>query len=327
MRASVDAQGRTDVVTLLNGDHITGEVKNVDRGRLEFKTDDAGTLYLEWDKLANLVSARIVEVVTTQGVRYVGTLGPAAVKSLAVVSPSGATTLPMSDVALIRTIGRSFWSKLDGSVDAGYSFTRSSGVSQLNLNSDTTYRQVAARMRLTASATITQQTDDPGRDDRASLDASYLRYPWQRWFIIGAARFESNESVGVELRSQVGGAIGPRLVNTSRAQVALGGGIVVNDERGVDVASVRNVEGFFTFGASYFTYDRPKTNLDVNVQYFPSLSNLGRHRLQVDAALKRELLKDFFVSFNLFDTFDNRPPNPAADRNDVGIVFSLGWSY
>ena len=44
-------QGRTDVVTLANGDRITGEVVRLERGRLEFKTDDAGTLYLEWDKL------------------------------------------------------------------------------------------------------------------------------------------------------------------------------------------------------------------------------------------------------------------------------------
>ena len=43
--------------------------------------------------------------------------------------------------------------------------------------------------------------------------------------------------------------------------------------------------------------------------------------------LKRELWKDFFASMNFFNTFDNRPPNPSADQNDVGFVFSLGWSY
>ena len=52
------AQGRTDVVTLANGDRITGEIVRLERGRLEFKTDDAGTLYLEWDKLVSLVATR-----------------------------------------------------------------------------------------------------------------------------------------------------------------------------------------------------------------------------------------------------------------------------
>jgi Protein of unknown function, DUF481 len=141
------------------------------------------------------------------------------------------------------------------------------------------------------------------------------------------ARFESNESLGLRLRSQIGGAVGPRLVNTNRAQVALGGGLVVNDERGVDTGSTRNVEAMLLFGASYYTYDRPRTNVDVTFQYYPSLSNVGRYRLQLDAGVKRELWKDFFVALNVFDTFDSRPPNPSAATNDVGTVLSVGWSY
>jgi hypothetical protein len=63
------AQARTDVVSLANGDRITGEVVRLERGRLELKTDDAGTLSLEWDKLVSVVSRRQVEVLTTAGVR------------------------------------------------------------------------------------------------------------------------------------------------------------------------------------------------------------------------------------------------------------------
>jgi hypothetical protein len=320
-------QGRTDVVTLANRDRITGEVVSLDRGRLEFKTDDAGTLYLEWDKLAGVVAARLVEVVTVQGRRFLGTLGPAPDRSIAVVGPGGTVPLQMTEVSIIRQMGTSFWTKLDGSIDVGFSYTRSSGVAQLNLNWDLLYRQPAARTRLTASLTQTQKDDDSGRDDRGSIEASYLKYPWQRWFILGAGRFETNESLGLELRSQVGGAIGPRLINSNRAQLVVGGGIVFNDERGVDVEPTQNVEALLLFGMSFFTYDRPKTNLDVNVQYYPSLSNTGRHRLQLDAGIKYELLKDFFTAFTVYNSFDNRPPNPAAAQNDIGVVMSIGWSY
>src|SRR5262245_34792491 len=183
------------------------------------------------------------EVVTSDGRRFLGSLERAADRSIAVAGTQGSVTLAMTEVALIRAIGPSFWEKLDGSVDVGYSFTRSSGVSQLNLNSDTVYAKPASRMRLTASATLTQKEDDPGRDDRASVEASYLRYPWQNWFITGAGRFESNESLGIELRSQIGGAVGPRLVNTTRGQLAIGGGLVFNHEQGVDVEPTKNVEG------------------------------------------------------------------------------------
>jgi hypothetical protein len=49
----------------------------------------------------------------------------------------------------------------------------------------------------------------------------------------------------------------------------------------------------------YYTYDRPKTNLDINLQYHPSLSDPGRQRVQLDAGVKREFWKDMFVAVNL----------------------------
>jgi len=325
--SNLRAQGRTDVVTLANGDHITGEVVRVERGRLEFKTDDAGTLYLEWDKIASLVATRFVEVLTGDGRRFFGSLGTSADRSVTVVGTDGSTTLSMSDVTLITPIGRSFWAKLDGSIDAGYNYTRSGGVAQFNLNSDTIYRKPASSIRLTASATVTQKDDDSGRDDRGSVEALYLRYPWQHWFFTVAGRFESNESLGLVLRSQIGGAVGPRLINSNKAQMVAGAGLAVNEEKGVDVGTTQNLEGLLLFRTSYYTYDRPKTNLDVGLQYYPSLSNAGRQRLQADLGVKRELWKDFFASFTFYNTFDSRPPNPSADQNDIGFVFSLGWSY
>ncbi len=322
------AQGRTDVVTLANGDRITGEIIRLERGRLEFKTDDAGTLYLEWDKLLSVVAtARVVEVVTSDERRFLGTLGPTVERSIGITSAEGVVTLAMTEVTWMTPIGGSFWKKLDGAIDAGFSYTRSSGVAQLNLNSDTTYRKPAFEGRLTASVTVTQKDDDSGRDDRGSLQLSYLRYPWRRWFLLVGGRFETNESLGLELRSQLVTAVGPRVINSNRAQMAFGAGLSVNDERGVDVESTRNVEALFIFQTSFYTYDRPKTNLDIALQYYPSLSDIGRQRVQFDAAVKRELWKDLFVSFNGYNTFDSRPPNAAADNNDVGIVWSIGWSY
>jgi hypothetical protein len=315
------------VVTLANGDRITGEVVRVERGRLEFKTDDAGTLYLEWDKIASLVANRFVEVLTSNGQRYLGTLGLSSPRSISVVSLGGPLALQMSDVTLITPIGQSFWSRIDGSIDLGYNYTRSSGVAQFNLNSDTIYRRPASSVRLTMSATVTQKEDDPGRDDRGTIEASYLRYPWQHWFVTGAGRFETNESLGLVLRSQIGGAVGPRLINSTKAQMTVGAGLAVNEEHGVDVEPTQNLEGLLDFRLSYYTYDRPKTNIDVGVQYYPSLSNTGRQRLQADVNFKRELWKDFFASVTFFNTFDSRPPNPSADQNDIGFVFSLGWSY
>jgi hypothetical protein len=321
-------QGRTDVVTLPNGDRITGEIVELERGRLEFKTDDAGTLMLEWDKVASLTGVRQFEVVLVDGRRYLGSLGRGDLRSLALIESQQQTTrLPMSEVTRISPIGSGFWSKIDGTIDAGYNYTRSSGVAQLNVNSSTAYRAPAAQTRLTASVTMTQTDDGSDRDDRGAIDASYLRYPWRRWFIAGAARLENNESLGIKLRSQLAGTFGPRLVDNNRGQLVIGGGLAVNDERGVDVEPTQTLEGVLLFRSSFYTYDRPTTSFDIALQYYPGLSSPGRHRVQLDTAVRQELWKDLFVSASVYNSFDNRPPNPASSSNDVGIVFSIGWKY
>jgi hypothetical protein len=139
---------------------------------------------------------------------------------------------------------------------------------------------------MTASATGTQTTDEEGRDDRGTLQLSYLRYRGARWFVGGGFGLETNESLGIELRSQVSLAVGQRLINTNKAQLALGGGLSFNNEQGVDGQSTENIEAIMTFRTSYYAYDFPKTNIDVGFQYFPSLSNFGRQRLQFDASVR-----------------------------------------
>jgi Protein of unknown function, DUF481 len=325
--ATAWSQPKTDVVMLANGDRITGEVGSLDRGRLEFKTDDVGTIEIEWDNVAHLEATRQFEIALSDGRRFLGSLGPATARFVRIVTAAGDESIAMSEVTSIWPIGASFWAKLDGSVNAGFSYTRSSGIAQTTLNSDTAFRRPAFVARLTASATVTEQSGDTESDDRASVELSYLRYRGLRWFVGAAGLFEANESLGLELRSQVGVAVGQRLLNTNSSQLEIGGGVVVNEERGVDTAPTQNVEGLAIFRSSYFTYDGAKTGFDIRLQYYPSFSSWGRQRLQFDTSFSTEVWKDLHFAIDFYDTFDSEPPSADAERNDVGIVTSIGWKY
>ena len=326
-RSTVWAQTRTDMVRLLNGDRITGEIMSLERGRLELKTDDAGTIEIEWDNVAGLAATRGFEIETASGRRLLGGIANGSDRSLTVDAADGATTLNMSDVTRITPMGASFWSRMDGSFDAGFTYSQSSGIAQATVNSMSVFRRPSFEVRLDGSGTLTQTDGESERDDRGSVDLSYVRYRGERWWVSGGGRIETNRSLGLVLRSQVGGMIGQRLVNSNRAQFEVGGGLVVNNEQGVDVESTQNIEAVLGLQTSYYTYDRPKTTIDAGFQYYPSLSTWGRQRLQFDAAVKRELWKDFYVSMNGYDTFDSEPPQEGSSRNDVGLSFSIGWSY
>jgi hypothetical protein len=322
------AQPRSDVVILLNGDRITGEIKILKLGRLELKTDDAGTIDIEWDKIASVEASRGFEIETVDGRRILGRFVRASDRrTVQIAAADGVVSLAMPEVTRIAPIGVSFWRKLDGSFDAGFTYSQSSGIAQTTLNSLTQFRRPSFLIRLSGSATLTSQEDEAERDDRGSIEMAYVRYRGRRWFVSGGGRFESNQSLGLLLRSQISGVVGQRLVNTNRAQLELGAGLVVNDERAVDAAPTQNVEGVLAFQTSYYTYDRPKTQFDTSFQYYPSLSTWGRQRVQLDTSIKHELLKDFFVALHVSDSFDSAPPKPGASRNDVGVSFSIGWSF
>jgi hypothetical protein len=235
--------------------------------------------------------------------------------------------LSVDEVATVMPIGKSFWAKLDGSFDAGFNYTRSSGIAQTTLNSNTVFHRPAFLFQMTASATLTHKSDDDNRDDRGAFAVNFSHYHGRRLYSAAGGRLETNESLGLLLRSQFGGGAGLRLVNTNRAQLGVGAGLVANNEQGIDTEATQNLEGLLSLTTSYYTYDRPKTNVDASVQYYPSLSNWGRQRLQVDASIKREIMRDFFVSTNVFETLDTAPPNPEFAQNDFGIVLSVGWSY
>jgi hypothetical protein len=321
------AQAKTDIVTLRNGDRITGDVESVNRGRLKLKTDDAGTIDIEWDKVVEVQAGRLFEVETSAGRRLLGSLSGTTVRTLIVSTQTEVVQLLMDDVTRITPIGASFWSKLEGSIDAGFSYTHSSGIAQATLNSAALFRKPSSEFRMDGSATLTENRDGSDDDDRASASFSYVRYRGPRWFLSMAGRLENNKSLGLVLRSQGGAFVGQRLLNTNRAQFDVGGGVVANNEQGVDTEATQNIEGSLGARTSFYSYDKPKTTIDASFLYYPSLSQWGRQRVQLDAALKHELFSDFSVSLSLYYTFDSKPPQEGARRTDVGIVTSVGWTF
>jgi hypothetical protein len=60
---------------------------------------------------------------------------------------------------------------------------------------------------------------------------------------------------------------------------------------------------------------------------FPSLTTLGRIRLQFNAKARFEILKDFYWSVSLFESYDSDPPTTDFRQNDFGVTTALGYSF
>jgi hypothetical protein len=320
------AQARTDAIELVNGDHLTGEIKNLRRGQLEVRTDNLGTVYIKWEKVVGVVAARRFDVRTEDGRDFLGSFAPSGAGTVTVVLDQGTATLSVNEVTDIAPVGSSFWSRLDGSLDGGFTYTRSSRVAQFNVSLATMFRRPSFLLQLNISSIVTR-TGGEDSGSRSSAGVSYLRTSDERWLPFGSLQFERNASLGLSLRSVMNGGVAYRFINSNRAQFFIGGGLSGNEEQGVDLAAVTNLEALFTGSLSFYTYDFPKTNFDIRGTYYPSLSDTGRNRVQFDTSLSRELWRDFSVAASFYDSYDSRPPASATVTNDFGIVTSLGWRF
>lgn len=84
------AREKIDVITLVNGDRITGEIKQLDVGILTVSSDHVGTISVEWVAVVSVESTQLFEVILAGGDQLVGTFDPGPASGKLVVSgPEG----------------------------------------------------------------------------------------------------------------------------------------------------------------------------------------------------------------------------------------------
>lgn len=317
---------KTDVVVLVNGDTLTCEIKLLDRGRLQVSTDHLGTVYIEWDKVVSVKAARLFWVETSSGLRLLGRLATTAARRLDVIQETGPVQVDEAEVVYIAPIGRGFWSKIDGGLNLGLSYTQSSGVAQLSFGANALYRRPNLQLTATASSYLTAESKGD-TTSRHSLEFGGARYFRQRslWLVQGG--FMRNQELGYDLRATVSAALGHFLIRSNSGNLAVGGGLSTSREIPVEGDSQQQLDALLALRHSYFRYDTPKTDISTSFNVYPGLSDWGRVRMELDSRLSRELVKDFTIGFTIYDSFDNRPPTEGAKKNDVGLSLTVGWTF
>ncbi len=326
---AIPAQAKyTDEVVLWDGNTINGEIKGLQQGRLELKINKAGTVYAEWDRVHFLTSNKQLEVEDRRGEFYYGSLGTATgARELVVVGPQKTTVLEMDRVVRIQPIRQRFWDRVDGTLSLGLNFVSAQTIFKYSFEVDATYRQekYSASVKLGLFQTRQEGTDDVIRDD---LDFDYTRYFGDRYFGTGTLAFSRSSELGIDLRGQIGYAFGRAFVQSNRTRLWANGGLAVSREKpvGEDPAGSylwATVSGAYRF----FLYSYPKTDIKIDLRVLPAVTDWPRWRAEVSAAVSREIVEDFAISFSVFDNYDSNPPAGAASNHDFGTVLSVGWKF
>jgi len=318
---------KVDVVVLQNGTRVIGEVKSMQKARLELGTDDMGTIQVEWGNVVQVTAPEFFEIEKMGGGLLFGSLRPGPGEGLLeVVADWGTEALPLHEVARIQLVKSSFWDRFRGSVDAGASYTSASELLQLELDADLRFRRPKFEAKAEANAVLTQQPDvDDTR--RSSLVLGYARIFPNRQRVFTQATFEQNRELGYDLRGSVLGGWAYTLARTARNELVGGAGLALNREKPVEGESTTNIELAGGFDWANFAYDFPNTDIQVGAMAYLGLNQWGRLRLEANASLRRELFSDFYFGLNGYESYDSEPATEGAQKNDWGLSLTLGYSF
>src|SRR5262245_11160144 len=116
------AREKVDVINLVNGDRITGEIQGLEYGTLRVGTDSMSTVAIEWLDVVSVVSKQNFIVEDDAGGRYLGTLSDDGARGRLTVHSevSDSSPIDLPRVTRIDPSEETFRNRLEGSFSVGF---------------------------------------------------------------------------------------------------------------------------------------------------------------------------------------------------------------
>lgn len=317
---------KTDLITMRNGDIMTGEVKWLDSGRLDVSTDAMSTVHIKWPRILTLTTDKRFEIVLEDEQVFFGSLRSAEAGRVVIVTDDGDLEVPTQRVVRLHRLKSGFWSSLDGNVGLGVGYTQQNDKTDFNFNGDIKYPHKVNLTRLQFENTFSRQN---GTDDIFRLDGTlaHLRQFSGRWFYLGIALGSRNSQLSLVYRAGLGGGVGRLFIETNRAGLAVWLGPAVTSEQYNGQESALSIPLALVTNFQVFIWESLNTELQGKVSILPILNEGGRWRIDASLNLRRELVSDLFLGIGINELYDSKPPSVEAATNDFSFTTTLGFKF
>ena len=313
-----------------NNDWVTGEIKKLDYAKLTYSTDAAGTIQIKWDQIYQIKSDKFFEIILSEGEKYFGSLGFTVGNDkykMLVITTDDSVEVDMNLIVEITPIKNRFWTRIDGSLDMGFSYTKASDVKQWNSSLQLSYRSTKSLTSISGGSIMVNQ---PGLESTSKQDLglSFRRFIKGEFAYTGFTSLQQNSELGIELRSAVGGGMSKSWIKSNLSRLISTGGVIVNRENTYESTELTtNLEGLIRLEYQIFRYRDPEIYITASGDLFPSFTVRGRYRTDVNLQFKYEFFKDFFFGLTFYHNYDSKPPEGANSGMDWGATTSIGWTF
>jgi len=318
---------KTDVVVLRNGDAVTGEIKELKRGKIRFSTDAMGTVYVEWPKIKTLTTDKTFDIELTDGARIFGSMRAAEdPNQVELIAEEDTLVVATQSIIGMLQVGESFWKRFDGSADLGFDFTQQNAKADLRLSSQVKYQTGLNRFVFNFASSFSRQ-DSVEDISNLNTDLIYLREFASRWFYSGVLSVEQNSQLSLDIRGSFSALAGRFVVQSNQVLLGISAGLGYSRERFEDQSGSDTFQGLLATQFDFFNWGGLDTDLSSRLEVIPVINQGGRWRIAFTTDFKREILGDFFIKVGIREYFDSQPPTEDTNTNDITLNTSLGYSF
>jgi putative salt-induced outer membrane protein YdiY len=335
------AAAQADVVTLKNGDRVTGTFVNEKDGKLQLKSEVLGDLSIPVDKIASFSAAKSVAVVikgqkpiegqlelTPSGEWQITTGGKSQKIAVATVE----MIMDATEYEALENHNGKPWQDWKGTSTLGYSVQRGDqDTSNLAITVAAVRERPEApifhshfRTNFGLTTLLAHATQGATKITSNTLDTNvredYLFSPDNFVFVIGG--LDHIGSQGLYLRETFGGGYGRTLINRSRTQFAVIAGVTFVHEKFFTGANDQTAA--VLVGEKFGFQISKHVRLDHNLNFYPNLSNTGQYRFDTTTGLTAALSKRFSLNTSFIDLYLS---NPAAGSHKNNVAFTTGVGY
>ncbi len=318
-----------DSVFLKNGQVLIGDIKNVNYGKITIDDVDLNLISVKLYKVKKIKTNNLFKVTTDDKLVYIGTLNAGDRDGWAkIVTTDGEKiSLNITRISTMVFLEKQFFKRLDGNVGAGFSFTKSSGIGQVNLNSTINYVTRDFENQLKASTIGSIDSSKYSRDNENVEIFSNYNFN-SSWLAVGLLAYQRNLELSLSRRFQEMVGAGNKVLVRNNMELLVTSGLSFNQEKSTeDVKSGVLLEVPIMARFNFFNFQHPNIQISTSQTLFFGLTQKGRVRFSGSTDFSWELIHNFSFTLSLYNNFDNQPPATSPSKTDYGIVMGLSYKF
>lgn len=302
---------------------MVGEVKSMSKNLLITETKYSEEDFkVKFDKVVKMYLQNKYSIFLIDGSNFYGRLRSNKENVVTITSGDTIQDVRISKIVSLNKIESGFWKHFTGAFDFGYNLTKADNSQQLTLALQLNYisEKWINSLKYDELFKVQDQVEDLNRVD---FELDIKRYYRNNWFFNSNFSFLSNTSQSIKGRYSPSLGMGNYLVRNNKLYFLVGGGLTYNIEKYFDASTNKN-SFEFVLSTQFNGFNLKDFDINTSILMFPSLSEKGRFRTDIDFSFTYDLPYDFYVKSSINANFDNQPSQNGI-KMDYVFTTGFGW--